>query len=140
MEHTQDKTTSFKELARLARRRMKNGYWQSENKERETIICSSVARGANIERINELYAKKLERELYSVSSKSDLDEVLYKKVCKLLDENEYVLNPIKHLIDHDSFDSLDAIAKQNYIFKLADKYNSLKERYQEEKALRKNII
>ena len=131
---------SFKELARRARSRMKNGYWQGEKTVRQTVMCGGVSQGASVERINELYAKKLKRELYSTSNKPDPDEALYKKVCKLLDENEYVLNPIKHLIEHNSYDQLDGLAKQNYIFKLADKYNLLKERYMEEKALKKNIV
>ncbi|MCL2540387.1 MAG: hypothetical protein FWE53_03025 [Firmicutes bacterium] len=131
---------NFKLLARQAKQRMKKGYWQAENKARSECMERGVSRGAKLERISDLYAQKLERELYRSETLADPDEALYKKVCQILDENEYVLNPIKYLIDHESYDSLDVTAKQNYIFKLADKYNRLKERYMEEREIRKNIV
>ena len=80
-----------------------------------------------------MFQQIIAREIHdSIKPKTKEDE-FYKKVVKLLSENEYVLNPIMRLIDHDVYDGLSEVAKQNYIYELTDKYNEMKQRYEEEK-------
>ena len=74
----------------------------------------------------------MERELFSLPKIDSAEQKLYEKVVKLLTENEYVLNPITQLIDHSQYDKLDERAKQQYIFELAEKYNELKEKFENE--------
>ena len=57
---------------------------------------------------------------------------LYEKVCKLMEKEEVVINPIKELVDYKYYNTLTIEAKQKYIFDLSEKYKSMKERYEKE--------
>ena len=67
---------------------------------------------------------------------NNYDEELYKKVCKILSSKDKIINPILELIDKNIFKTLDCEAKQQYLNKLNDKYNELKQRYYKEHYLR----
>ena len=60
------------------------------------------------------------------------EQELYLKVCKILQSEEVVVNPIKELIDYKYYNALPLEAKQKYIFDLAEKYKVLKERFERE--------
>ena len=121
---------TLKDYAKLAKKRMASGYWGRVREEVNTYIENNQEESP--EKIKEMYSKRLMRELY-LTDTFDKDADLYKKVCKLLSQDGYVLNPISQLIDHAEFDRLDDIAKQTYLIKLTDKYNELRERYEKEK-------
>ena len=80
-----------------------------------------------------MFQQIVAREINTVKKPKTKEDEFYKKVAKLLTENEYVLNPIMRLIDHDVYDNLSEQAKQNYIYELTEKYNKMKERFEEEK-------
>lgn len=124
---------SFKEVAKQAKKRLMTGYWESVRKDRDRFMETHFHKGDNISQLKTMFNRKIQRDLFGKSSQNDADEKLYRKVVKMLSENDYVLNPIRQLIDHDVYDKLDEHAKQNYIFELSDKYNQLKERYEHEK-------
>ena len=63
------------------------------------------------------------------------EQELYEKVCRILERDEIVINPIKELVDYKYYNSLSLEAKQKYIFDLSDKYKEMKERYIKEHAL-----
>lgn len=69
---------------------------------------------------------------YSKLVYSEQDEVLYKKICKLLEEDRIIINPINELVDKRYYNSLSLEGKQRYIFDLSDKYKQMKERYYKE--------
>ncbi len=84
------------------------------------------------------YSKNAIQHLpYSKLAYSDSDQALYKKVCKLLEEEQIIINPINELIDKKYYDSLSLEGKQRYIFDLSDKYKEMKERYYKEHGLSK---
>lgn len=119
-------------LAKQAKKRLTNGYWNQVKKERELFVTQNSNENCmNISCLKQIYKRKIEREL-KMQNCTDPDAKLYEKVVKLLSQNEYVLNPISRLIDHSVYDKLDLNAKQVYITKLTDKYNVLKERYNSE--------
>lgn len=60
------------------------------------------------------------------------EQELYEKVCKILDRDEIVINPIKELVDYKHYNSLSLDAKQKYIFELSEKYKVMKIRYEKE--------
>ena len=60
------------------------------------------------------------------------EQELYEKVCKLLDREEVVINPIRELVDYKYYNGLSLEAKQKYIFDLSEKYKSMKIRYEKE--------
>ncbi len=121
---------SMKDYAKRAKRRMASGFWDKIRQERDEYIKNNSQE--NPQKIKEYYSKRLMREIY-FSASQDEDEELYHKVCKLLNKNDYILNPISYLIDHKEYDKLDFYAQQAYLIKLADKYNRLRERYEREK-------
>ena len=60
------------------------------------------------------------------------EQELYEKVCKILESEEIVINPIKELVDYKHYNSLSLEAKQKYIFDLSEKYKLMKIRYEKE--------
>ena len=60
------------------------------------------------------------------------EQELYNKVCKILERNEIVINPIKELVDYKYYNTLSLDAKQKYIFDLSEKYKAMKTRYEKE--------
>lgn len=121
---------SIKSFAKKAKHRLISGFWDKIREEREEYIKNNS--NENEQKIRELYAKRLMRDIYS-DANNDKDTELYRKVCKLLSQNTFTLNPISQLIDHEEYDNLDISARQNYIIKLTDKYNEMRERYEREK-------
>ncbi len=60
------------------------------------------------------------------------EQELYEKVCKLLEKDEVVINPIKELIDYKYYNTLSFEAKQKYIFDLSEKYKDMKLKFEKE--------
>ena len=58
------------------------------------------------------------------------EQELYEKVCKLMEREDVVINPIKELVDYKQYNKLSLEAKQKYIFDLSEKYKVMKERYE----------
>lgn len=65
------------------------------------------------------------------------EQELYERVCRMLDSDEIVINPIQELVDHKYYNSLSIEAKQKYIFDLSEKYKQMKDRYYHE---RQNLV
>lgn len=60
------------------------------------------------------------------------EQQLYEKVCRLLQREEIVINPIKELVDYKYYNTLSLDAKQKYIFELSEQYKNMKLRYEKE--------
>jgi hypothetical protein len=88
-----------------------------------------LARQAKTRMRNYSKEKSIFENMQYINSYNEQDQILYKKICKMLDEDRIVINPIKELIDKKYYDSLSLEAKQKYIFDLSDKYREMKERY-----------
>jgi hypothetical protein len=73
---------------------------------------------------------------YAKVAYSDRDQALYDKVCRLLEEERIIINPINELIDKKYYDTLSMESKQRYILDLSDKYKEMKERYDKERSLK----
>lgn len=131
-----NKSLNLKDYAKMAKKRLSSGYWQQIRQERADYIKNNSTE--NVEKINRLYEKRLMREIY-YSQTQDKDEELYRKVCRILDKDGYVINPISQLIDHGEYDNLDFASRQTYLIKLTDKYKELRERYDKERDFRKKI-
>lgn len=63
------------------------------------------------------------------------EQELYEKVCRLLEKEEVVINPIKELVDYKYYNSLSLEARQKYIFELSEQYKNMKLRYEKEHEL-----
>ncbi len=60
------------------------------------------------------------------------EQELYQKVCRILQRDEVVVNPIRELIDYKYYNTLSLEAKQKYIFDLSEKYKYMKIRFEKE--------
>ena len=58
------------------------------------------------------------------------EQELYERVCKLLERDDIVINPIQELVDRKYYNTLTLDAKQKYIFELSEKYKEMKSRYE----------
>jgi hypothetical protein len=58
------------------------------------------------------------------------EQELYDRVCKLLERDDIVINPIQELVDRKYYNTLTLDAKQKYIFELSEKYKEMKNRYE----------
>lgn len=60
------------------------------------------------------------------------EQEFYDRVCRLLEREDIVINPIQELVDRKYYNSLSLDAKQKYVFELSEKYKEMKNRYQVE--------
>ena len=60
------------------------------------------------------------------------EQELYEKVCRILEREEVVINPIKELVDYKYYNTLSLEAKQKYIFDLSEQYKTMKIKYEKE--------
>ena len=67
------------------------------------------------------------------------EQELYNRVCKLLNSDEIVVNPIQELIDHKYYASLSLEAKQKYVYELSEKFKQMKIRYIKEQEKFANV-
>ena len=130
----------IKDIAKGARARLKSGYWNDVKKTREETICLAIHQGRDVVSTNNIFSQKLEKQINSTASTFiKEDEEFYKKVCRLLDKNGDVFNPISQLIDEKAIAGLNEQAKQSYILKLAEKFKAMRERYFCEHQLKTNF-
>lgn len=69
---------------------------------------------------------------YAKIGLSEKEQNLYERVCRILDSNTIVINPIKELVDNKYYNTLSLEGKQKYIFDLSEKYKEMKLRYERE--------
>ncbi len=91
-----------------------------------------LARDAKTRMRNYNKEKSIFEQMSYVKVYNAHEQELYNKVCKLLDSDTIVINPIKELIDNNYYNSLSLEGKQKYIFELSEKYKEMKARYERE--------
>ena len=69
---------------------------------------------------------------YAKIGLSEKEQNLYERVCRILDSDTIIINPIKELIDNKYYNSLTLEGKQKYIFDLSEMYKEMKLRYEQE--------
>ncbi|MBR2989054.1 MAG: hypothetical protein IKC64_04970 [Clostridia bacterium] len=123
--------SEMKKRALLAKQRLKLGYWDKMEQNRDKM-SESVATVTVSEVIREKF--KRDERLALEKEKALEEENLYKKVCAILDENPDETAPIGRLIDKMVYASLDEGGRQRYILTLAEKFRELERRYYLEKS------
>ena len=118
------KSTSLSLLAKSAKARLRcNNYIANP------VITKPTNFKDYIDKANEEKDTKQKPQKIVVNT---YDEMLYKKVCELLDKGAENANPVGQLIDKKVFLELDFEEKQHYIATLSFKYKMLKQRYYKE--------
>lgn len=125
--------SSIYDLAKVAKDRLKHNNYD-KTKDSYTFSNSISPFERYLRENKSVKTKPAKKETHIVVN--SYEEELYKKVCKILSSKEKIINPILELMDKNLFKSLDIEAKQQYLNKLTDKYNELKQRYYKEHYLR----
>lgn len=123
--------SELKKRALLAKQRMRMGYWDQLKEERDRVLKEVGDSEENKYKISEYQRAKLKRDTDLVINKTQasVDEIMYEKVCRILDEDEDTMNPIGQLVDQEEYRRLDDGGRQRYILELSKKYREMKERY-----------
>lgn len=130
MECTRD---NVRYLATEAKKRLKYGYWTSIITNRKSDIEDAKSNGKGTDNIYSYYRNKVMTDFYRDCLPVSDDEMMYSKVCKILDFEENVTNILGLLMDKCYFDSLDSEERARYILRLSRMYVKMKQRYLIEK-------
>ena len=122
--------STFKEYAKRAKERMKNGFWEQAKQSIQTEKQVAATLGLNATKVGEEQRRKLQRQIYDYDGFCEEQE-FYAKVEAILDSDELVSNPIMRLADQDYLAKLSPTDKQVYISKLAAKYREAVEKYRQ---------
>lgn len=127
--------SELKKRAMLAKQRLRMGYWDQLRAERDRVLQEVGESEETKFKISEYQRAKLKRDtdLIINQPQAETDEVLYEKVCRILDADEDTMNPIGQLVDQEEYRRLDEGGRQRYILELSKKYRELKDRYYEER-------
>ena len=117
---------NIKTLAKEAKKRLKNGFWEKYGKDVKASFSRARSQGVDPVGVIDYYEAK------AAPKKNDGDE-FYRKVKKILDEYGERGNAISMLIDYSVYDSLDYGRKQKYVLDLSERYRAALERYKREK-------
>ena len=121
----------LRKLAQGAMKRMKTGYWHEAKRVKEAAKAEAESMGRDAGNVEIFYRNKFESDLKITVL--PVDDSMYNKVCKMLDRDSDITNPIAELLDREKYDSLDPSGKQRYIMMLSAKYRELSERYYNER-------
>lgn len=113
---------SIKELAKNAKQRLRLSKYMQFNFSGHTNDAQT-----------QNYILNQNKKLLNSNFATDEDELLWEKVCQIMESDSDSISPISKLIDHSKYDNMDEIARQIYVLKLTDKYTELKQKYLKEK-------
>lgn len=120
--------STFKEYAKKAKQRMKNGFWEQAKRDIETEKQVAATQGLNPRKVGEEQHRRLQQQIYDYEGFCEEQE-FYKKVEEILDSDETVSNPIMRLADRDYMATLSPLDKQAYLSRVAARYRQAVERY-----------
>ena len=121
----------LRKLAQGALKRMKTGYWQQAKETKAAARAQAIGEGRDAAGVDNFFRNKFESDL-KVTVKPP-DDAMYLKVCRMLDRDSDISNPIAELVDKEKYAALDGSGKQRYIMTLSAKYQELSERWRLER-------
>lgn len=127
--------TELKKRALLAKQRLRMGYWKTMTEEKVQMLSEMGINYNTVQLVKGIQQAKLDRDVKKMinSSQALKDEIFYSRVREVLDKDEYTINPIGQLVDHEVYDSLDEENKQRYILELSKKFREMRDRYYQER-------
>lgn len=123
---------TLKSLAKQAKERLVNGYWNDVAKRRRAELEKAEQAGESISKANEDFRKRITTEVFAGKELIDKEEAEYALVSSVLRGEIAAPNPITVLIDADYYRIEDEEAKQRYLLKLAGKFAVYKKRFESE--------
>ena len=122
---------SIKSVAKEAKLRLKNRFWEEYKKEVDSGIKVAEEEGLKVSGVKN-YFKNL--VIKSLRGASEEDEEFYLRVKEMLDcEGARPSNALDRLMDKKEFYSLCYAQRERYLFRLSEKYLSACERYDRER-------
>ena len=119
---------SLRTLARQAKCRMKENFWESYKREQAEKLKIAEANGANTQEAERFFAHEVERK---IRGEDEVDE-FYERVKELLLKEGEVSDAIGRLTDRALYDSLSYTEKQRYTLALSERYLRALERFKRE--------
>ncbi len=123
---------TLKQYCKEAKKRLKQGFWQAYHKGLNEELTRAKEEGISQSKIKEYYTQVVTD---NIRNHQEEDEIFYRRVKKLLDEEGEVSDAIGRLTDKTEFDSLSYEEKQRYTLSLSEKYLKAVERYRKEREL-----
>ncbi len=120
--------STFKEYAKRAKDRMKNGFWEQAKQQLADARQVAATLGLSQHKVAEEQHRKLQRQIYDYDGFCEEQE-FYAKVVAILTSTETISNPLMRLADQDYMSKLTPEQRQTYIQKLATKYRLAVEKY-----------
>ena len=123
---------NLKDMATKAKERLKRGLYKKKKKTKAKNAMN--INSYFIKNLNSL--KKLSGTAEFVIINDDIDPKFVAKVHAMLNSNEEIFNPIGRLIDNQLYTTLNDIQKQFYVLSIVDKYNKIKNEYNQNLAVK----
>ena len=128
---------SIKSVAKEAKKRLKNRFWEDYKKEVACSVKTASEEGFTPSGV-ENYFKKL--VVKTVKGVSEEDEQFYAKVKLMLDEvGSRPGDALDRLMDKNYFSGLSYEARERYLFRLAKRYQEALTRYDGERGIEKAL-
>ncbi len=124
----------LKALARAAKQRLKNDFWNDCKKNFDQNADSARQRG-----VSEIKVKSTMKGKVISAIRGEKDDEFYLRVKKMLDEEGEVSDAIGRLTDADYYQTLSYEEKQRYTLELSNRYLSALAKYRREKETTKII-
>ena len=114
-------------IARQAKDRMKNGFWQQCQEEKEEKLRLAEENGLNGLEARRYFKNGVEKKI-----RGENQDEFYERVKELLLSEGEVSNAIGRLTDHSIFDNLSYEEKQRYTLDLSERYLRALQRFKKE--------
>jgi len=118
---------TLREEARLAKNRMKSGFWQECEEDFSEKKEKAREHGLNESKAGRFFKTQVEAKI-----EGKKEDEFYLKVKEMLLSEGEVSNAIGRLTDHEYFDTLSYEEKQRYTLNLSEKYLRALERFRRE--------
>lgn len=121
---------SLRTIARQAKQRMKENFWESYRVEQQAKIEFARQNGVNTQEAERFFAMEMERKIRG----EEVVDTFYERVKALLLSEGEVSDAIGRLTDYDLYETLSYTEKQRYTLALSEKYLRALERFKREYA------
>ena len=118
---------TFREEARLAKQRIKTGFWVECKEDIQAQLIKAREQGFNESKVERFFAAQV-----SAKIAGEKEDEFYLKVKKMILENGEVSDAIGRLTDQEYYQTLSYEEKQRYNLQLSEKYLRALERFRRE--------
>lgn len=127
----ENKRGEIKDLAKMAKSRLKSGFWENYNAAVQKNLQKAESEGVSCSNVIRYYKNEVAKTVSCVQN--EIDESFYRRVKELLDTVGDAGDMLGRLCDEEYMKTLTFQQKQRYLLELASRYSECKERYEREK-------